>query len=526
MKFDPKNLNDALDSFEPQPICNDRPETNTIVDPEPRPERPTPQNTATVPAANPYQESPDIRPQPMPQEEPPAEYERYASQTGPVDPDAAVSYGQSYLNSARPEYPEYNANSGYGRRPLDYGQPRPDNPYAQTDYPDRAYDRPAQRYPRRRKPWYASSSFYAGMLIPVLIMGAGAGGWAIYHSLHHTSVSDQTASDTPASVQPGEIRYELGDTVMLDAPTLISRSGIKMSNSESLVIDSELKSDNRYSFNPDTGEVKSRGLQYLSAGTYRVDLRDENSSGSITIVVEDKTAPEFIGMNDSITIEEGSSFKPGSYFMASDRDDVIMSSDTAGVNTSVPGQYAMTLSAKDKSGNEATKNIQIRVVSDNEIAQGTPISETIDGHVLLSSKGVSMAREGDMLITTIPPEQAVKDALTQSRLANAPLKYSQHTDTKNGYTASSFTTCPYGSMSELGMDYKSFREFANSGKPLDQYQTDQKIQQALDKINLDSETSDKADKNTGKDNQSKPNQSGISEVDDDFDFLDRLDKFD
>lgn len=290
----------------------------------------------------------------------------------------------------------------------------------------------------------------------------------------------------PAQTTPmeGELTLELGEPLTLDGPSLLKAAGLEVQEDADYQVQSELKSNSStYNLNTASQEVTTKGKSYLDCGTYTLDVLQGEETQHITVTVEDTIAPEFVDSANEIAIEQGATFSAASYWIARDVDEVSLQADSDALDTSQPGTYPVQLKAQDRSGNTSTRTVQVNVLSDEQIAAGAPISQTADGSIILSDEGIRKAKSGDLYITSTPPESALAAAIIQSRGVASTLQYSFNQPTgSHVFHPDDFVTSPYGTMQALGLDYKSFREFVNTGKSYTQYRKDEKVKKAIAQI--------------------------------------------
>lgn len=159
--------------------------------------------------------------------------------------------------------------------------------------------------------------------------------------------------------------------------TLLSACGdIKVQQNQSTV---EAKSNNipwetfitiedadNYNVTYDASQVDMNTLGQYTV-TYSIENKNNKkvTTKDFTFTVEDTTPPEIVVNNQDIKIEQGNSYDPLSFVTITDNYNELNSDSItidSNVNNNVLGNYRITYTAKDLSGNESTLEVPITVI--------------------------------------------------------------------------------------------------------------------------------------------------------------------
>lgn len=100
---------------------------------------------------------------------------------------------------------------------------------------------------------------------------------------------------------------------------------------------------------------------YPAVGKYKVEIKYEDQVLSKNIIVQDTVQPVFNDINEVTLTVNTSNYDYSSIIKATDLANVTVYFDTSTVNLAKAGDYQMTATAKDASGNETTKTITVHV---------------------------------------------------------------------------------------------------------------------------------------------------------------------
>lgn len=120
-----------------------------------------------------------------------------------------------------------------------------------------------------------------------------------------------------------------------------------------------------------SASIKNKSaLNTMKLGSYDVVFNVKNSDGkteekTFTYEVVDTTAPE-ITTDDKLTIIKGVDFNVQELVAATDLSGDVKIISSAEVDTKTPGEYPITVTAEDASGNKATKDIIVTVIERTE----------------------------------------------------------------------------------------------------------------------------------------------------------------
>lgn len=190
---------------------------------------------------------------------------------------------------------------------------------------------------------------------------------------------------------------ELGDTVALTKESLLDTEKMDAELVNDIKITSDLMTDtDKYSYNEETGEVTSKDENYLEAGTYTVTLTYGDKTEEAEIKVQDTKAPEFIGFRDTITVEQNAEgFDLSRYFLAEDKSEVSVEPKEK-TDISKAETITNTIVATDEFDNSTEKECEIKVVTQEDIKNGTKLTPMIDGNVPVSKDTLEKAESGDI----------------------------------------------------------------------------------------------------------------------------------
>ncbi len=158
---------------------------------------------------------------------------------------------------------------------------------------------------------------------------------------------------------------ELGETVSLNpSEYLLETPGQDVL--EEITVDSDLKTDPKYSYNDFSQTVSSAGKDYLAKGVYQLTLKYKGQDYPVTLTIKDTEMPEFISPAAVITVPVGSKdFDVNKVYRTSDKDEVTLKVN-GDYDIETVGTYPVTLVATDASGNTNSLEVTINVVGKNQ----------------------------------------------------------------------------------------------------------------------------------------------------------------
>lgn len=162
-----------------------------------------------------------------------------------------------------------------------------------------------------------------------------------------------------------EKKVELGDPVSLNPADYLLEDSSNVS-SDDIEVSSDLMDDPAYEYNGFSRTVKTKGKDFLEAGTYTITLDYKGKQYPVRVVVEDTVMPEFISPAAVVTIPVGTkTFDFSRIYRTDDKDDVTLSVE-GDYDLDTVGTYPVTLVAKDGSGNTNSLEITINVVGGSQ----------------------------------------------------------------------------------------------------------------------------------------------------------------
>lgn len=185
--------------------------------------------------------------------------------------------------------------------------------------------------------------------------------------------------------------YELGDSVSLAASEyLLSEPDDRIL--KEIEVQSDLKTDEAYSYNGFTDAVTDAGKEYLGLGSYTVTLVYNGVQYPVRVTVRDTVMPEFVSPAAVVTVPAGETdFDFSRVYRTSDKDTVTLRVD-GDYDLNEEGTYPVTLVATDGSGN--TNSLEITV---NVVAKNKPItaSDQFDDEYVPSEDDEDSSEESD-----------------------------------------------------------------------------------------------------------------------------------
>ena len=190
---------------------------------------------------------------------------------------------------------------------------------------------------------------------------------------------------------------EIGDKVSLAKESLLDTEKMDAELVDDIKITSDLMTDTEnYSYNEETGEVTSKDETYLKAGTYTVTFTYGDKTEDVEITVKDTKAPEFVGFQDTIVVEQNAEgFDLSRYFLAEDKSEVTVK-EKEDTDISKVATIKCTVVATDEFENSTEKECEIKVVTQEDIKNGTKVTPMVDGNVPVSKNTLEKAKAGEI----------------------------------------------------------------------------------------------------------------------------------
>lgn len=161
--------------------------------------------------------------------------------------------------------------------------------------------------------------------------------------------------------------YELGDKVVLDVSKFLKEGTDQEIIDDTTMTSALLTDTSSYEYDEDTKEVISKNRNFLKVGSYEVELSHEDEALTVSIEVEDTTAPKFVNFKDEIKIRQNAEkVKLEDYFKVEDLSEVSIEVDAPDFDVTKPGEYEGTVTAKDEYDNETEKDVTFIVLSNEE----------------------------------------------------------------------------------------------------------------------------------------------------------------
>lgn len=257
---------------------------------------------------------------------------------------------------------------------------------------------------------------------------------------------------------------EAGDKVSLTKESLLDTEKMDAELVDDIKITSNLMTDtDKYSYNEESGEVTSKDETYLEAGTYTVTITYGDKTEDVEIKVTDSKAPEFVGFRDTITVEQNAEgFDLSRYYLAEDKSKVTVESKEE-TDISKAETQTNTIVATDEFDNSTEKECKIKVVTQEDIKNGTKLTPMVDGNVPLSKDTLEKAKSGDIDVQVEDLNEELKTAYADIKedKINGTTSFKKVEDDDKYFNRDAFTNTGNISMESLGMDYKEYREFVN-----------------------------------------------------------------
>lgn len=295
--------------------------------------------------------------------------------------------------------------------------------------------------------WYQNKKFLAGIAVLILVC------LCIVYLL---------SSQQTIKVQAQEI--ELGDAVSLSKESLLDTKHMDSDVVKDIKISSDLMSDEeKYTYNAETNEVVSKNKQYLEPGTYTVTLTYGDETQEAKITIQDTKSPEFVGFRKTITVEQNAEgFDLTRYYLAEDKSDVSVKTEEK-TDISKATTVKNIIVGEDEFENESKKECEVKVVTQEDIKNGTKLTPMVDGNVPLSKDTFEKAKSGEIDVQVEDLNKELKTAYAdiQEDKINGTTSFKETENADQYFNRDKFTNEGGISMEALGMTYKEYREFLN-----------------------------------------------------------------
>lgn len=205
--------------------------------------------------------------------------------------------------------------------------------------------------------------------------------------------------DTIEAKEQVEVPY--GEAIRLE-PALFLES-----DAEGITIESPLLSDSsKYTYDATTKKVTTKGKDALEPGTYAVTLvrGDQKVSSKLVVKEVDSTDnPRFIGFPELVVVEQDAiDFDLANYFLAIANDPVRIETDA--VDITKPGENTIKVKAICENGKILEQEVNVKVVSAKDVANGETLSSMVDGLVPLSQQTWDALNSGTQTSISIAPQ--------------------------------------------------------------------------------------------------------------------------
>lgn len=203
------------------------------------------------------------------------------------------------------------------------------------------------------------------LLIAAAIVVVIAGGISAAVLLHN-----------PLKLQKDTVNVEFGQQISTDAKDYLAKD-----------VDKDIVKSTKVTYKKNPVE----GQSYDQIGEYTVKLKYKSKEKDVTVKVADTTAPEFNATATAgIDTIEGVDLNFNELITVTDLSPAEVSFDASGVDLKTPGTYTLKATAKDKAGNEATKDVTVTVAKKPANMSGSSVSvDSKTGKVTVQSKSRS-----------------------------------------------------------------------------------------------------------------------------------------
>lgn len=163
-------------------------------------------------------------------------------------------------------------------------------------------------------------------------------------------------------------KVNIGEDVYITLDQLVNESKTNI-DLDTLKIKHPFGDKDKYKMNSD-GRVKTKGLDYLDAGTYEVEVystEKDNLSETVKIEVIDDEDPEFINFDDEVEMNINKDVSWEDYYEVEDKSivDIQVYENDSVFTPETKGTYDVTVTATDTAGNSSSKNGKITVKEKN-----------------------------------------------------------------------------------------------------------------------------------------------------------------
>lgn len=153
----------------------------------------------------------------------------------------------------------------------------------------------------------------------------------------------------PLKLQKDTVKVEFGQQISTDAKDYLAKD-----------VDKDIVKNTKVTYKKKPVD----GQSYDQIGDYTVTLKYKSKEKEVAVKVEDTTAPEFNATASAgIDTIEGVDLNFAELITVTDLSPAEVNFDTSEVNLSKAGTYTLKAVAKDKAGNEAAKDITVKVAA-------------------------------------------------------------------------------------------------------------------------------------------------------------------
>lgn len=218
------------------------------------------------------------------------------------------------------------------------------------------------------------------ILAAILIVFAGIGSYFLF------------SKDKEKELQAKSISVEYGEQVKLDPSLFLATNEI---DAQQVSIESPLMSTAaKYTYNPSTKTVVTKGKDILDPGTYPITLVYKDQKAETKLIVKDDVSVEFIEFPNQINVEQNAiDFDLSLYFLAIAPQNVAI--EAPSIDISAVGEQNVTIRAKSEGGQSVSQSVKVNVISYEQVEEGTTLSSMINGQLPLSQTTWDLLNSGE-----------------------------------------------------------------------------------------------------------------------------------
>lgn len=218
------------------------------------------------------------------------------------------------------------------------------------------------------------------ILAAILIVFAGIGSYFLF------------SKDQEKELQAKSVSIEYGEQVKLDSSLFLATDEI---DAKQVSIESPLISTSaKYTYNPSTKTVVTKGKDILDPGTYPITLVYKDQKVETKLIVKDDVSVEFIEFPKQINVEQNAiDFDLSLYFLAIAPQNVTI--EAPSIDISAVGEQDVTIKAKSEGGQSVSQSVRVNVISYEQVEEGTTLSSMINGQLPLSQTTWDLLNSGE-----------------------------------------------------------------------------------------------------------------------------------